>query len=87
MYQNEHMCMTYNLINPARPTAIFRLKELMIGNGGRLRPKHGRRYSNLNIDRNSQFFGEHNEKKHFTVEIIRTIILLMLSRERDMAPL
>ncbi|GFX26826.1 hypothetical protein TNCV_1839991 [Trichonephila clavipes] len=56
--------------------------------GGRSMPIHGRRSSHTasgRIFRNSQFFGQYNRKQHLTVEIIRIMILLRLSRERDEA--
>ncbi|GFX93726.1 hypothetical protein TNCV_1589031 [Trichonephila clavipes] len=58
--------------------------------GGRSRPFHGRWSSDVAsryIVLNSQFFGEYNRRKLLTIEIIRIIILLRISRERYVAPI
>ncbi|GFW50418.1 hypothetical protein TNCV_2887231 [Trichonephila clavipes] len=76
------MYMTYNLTN--RLERLPPLTEgIMMVNGSKPRPIQEQMVLTCSqFVRNSQFFGENNQKKHLTVEIIR---IIRLSRERDEA--
>ncbi|GFX29586.1 hypothetical protein TNCV_4776581 [Trichonephila clavipes] len=66
---------------PARPNAACMVVGLCLDMG------NGHHKCPVDIFPNSQLFREYIQKKHLTIEFIRIMILLRLSREQDEAPL